>query len=52
MYYTYVLKSLRDGRWYTGQSNDLRTRVKEHNKGRVESTRTDGLYGSFITRHV
>jgi putative endonuclease len=39
MYYTYVLKSLKDGRWYTGQSSDLRARVEEHNKGRVESTR-------------
>lgn len=40
MYYTYVLESLKDGRWYTRQSNDLRTRFEAHDKGCVESTRS------------
>ena len=39
MYYTYVLQSIKDGRWYTGHSGDLRARIDDHLKGRVESTR-------------
>ena len=39
MYYTYVLYSLRDGRWYTGATSNLRERVREHETGRVRSTR-------------
>lgn len=33
MYYTYVLKSLKNGRLYTGSTEDLKQRVEEHNKG-------------------
>jgi len=39
MYYTYVLKSEKDGRFYTGVTNDLRKRLSEHNKGIVKSTK-------------
>jgi putative endonuclease len=39
MYYTYVLFSRKDGRWYTGSTGDLKTRVEDHSQGRVESTR-------------
>ena len=39
MYYTYVLYSVRDGRWYTGATRNLRERVREHESGRVRSTR-------------
>ena len=38
-YYTYVLKSRKDGRFYIGWSEDLRLRVEQHNKGQVEATR-------------
>lgn len=38
-YYTYVLKSSKDGRFYIGWSEDLRLRVEQHNKGQVEATR-------------
>ncbi len=40
MHYTYVLQSAKDGRWYTGATQDLRARVEDHLKGRVESTRS------------
>jgi putative endonuclease len=30
MFYVYVLRSLRNGRLYTGRTNDLRRRFKEH----------------------
>ena len=38
MYYTYVLRSLRDKNFYTGFTNNLKLRFEQHNKGRVEST--------------
>ena len=39
MYYTYVLLSLKDGRFYTGFTRDLKLRFEQHRKGEVESTR-------------
>jgi len=39
MYYTYVLLSSKEGRWYTGAASDLRVRLNEHETGRVASTR-------------
>ncbi|OIO17080.1 hypothetical protein AUJ29_01985 [Candidatus Kuenenbacteria bacterium CG1_02_38_13] len=39
MYYVYALQSLKDKKWlYIGYSDDLRTRVKTHNGGKVKST--------------
>ncbi len=38
MFYTYV-KSKKDGKFYTGSTNDLRKRLIEHNSGRVFSTK-------------
>jgi putative endonuclease len=39
MYYTYVLLSSRDSRWYTGSASDLKARLREHEQGNVMSTR-------------
>lgn len=39
MYYVYILKSQADGKMYTGRSDDLRKRFKEHNEGLVVSTK-------------
>ena len=39
MYYTYVLFSKKDGNFYTGFTQDLKLRFKQHNNGKVESTR-------------
>ncbi len=39
MCYTYVLQSGKDGKWYTGSTNDLERRLHEHNHGEVEATR-------------
>lgn len=38
MYFVYVLKSLKDSKYYYGLTKDLRNRLKEHNKGEVKST--------------
>lgn len=39
MFYVYVLQSLKDGLLYTGVANNLGERLKEHNLGRVKSTK-------------
>jgi putative endonuclease len=40
MYYVYVLRSEKDGRFYTGYSSDLNKRIKEHSNGLVKSTKS------------
>jgi putative endonuclease len=44
MYYTYVLKSEKSSRLYTGYTNDLRKRFKEHNSGISTYTAKRGPY--------
>ena len=39
MFYVYILKSKKDGQCYTGSTNDLKDRFKEHNNGKVLSTK-------------
>ena len=39
MFYTYVLQSKLNGRWYTGSTNDLRKRLKQHNDGKSNFTK-------------
>jgi putative endonuclease len=39
MFYLYVLKSKKDGKFYIGSTNDLRRRLLEHNTGKVMSTK-------------
>ncbi len=40
MYSAYVLRSEKDGNFYTGYTSDLKRRVEDHNTGRVQSTRS------------
>jgi len=39
MYYTYVLQSKKDDKFYVGFTKDLKLRFEQHSKGRIESTR-------------
>ena len=39
MYYTYVLLSYKDKKFYTGFTKNLKLRFDEHTKGKVESTK-------------
>ncbi len=39
-YYVYVLLSKKDGNFYIGYTDDLKKRLDEHNKGKVQSTKT------------
>jgi putative endonuclease len=47
MWYTYLLQSKKDARWYTGCTKDLRKRFKEHNDGLVPSTKGRGPFEIF-----
>jgi len=39
MFYVYILKSLKDNNLYIGSTNNLSRRLKDHNEGRVFSTK-------------
>lgn len=39
MFYVYILKSKKDNNLYTGSTNNLKHRFKEHNLGKVTSTK-------------
>ena len=39
MFYTYILKSKKDGDLYIGSTDNLRERFIKHNKGQVLSTK-------------
>jgi putative endonuclease len=38
-YYTYILKSEKDGKNYAGYTQDLNLRFEQHQNGKVESTK-------------
>ena len=38
-YYTYVLQSLKDSKFYAGYTENLKLRFEEHKKGHVKSTK-------------
>ena len=44
IFYTYVLRSKKDERFYTGSTNNLRKRFKEHNDNKVFSTKGRGPF--------
>jgi putative endonuclease len=44
MYYTYILQSQKDNKFYTGYTKDLKTRFTKHNSGLVISTKNRGPF--------
>jgi putative endonuclease len=44
MYYVYVIQSKKDNQFYTGFTRDLENRIREHNAGRVPSTKERGPF--------
>ncbi|MPZ23972.1 MAG: GIY-YIG nuclease family protein [Dehalococcoidia bacterium] len=40
----YVLRSTKNGRLYTGSTNDLQRRLEEHNRGKSRYTRSAGPF--------
>jgi putative endonuclease len=39
-YYTYILRSQKDEKYYYGSTNNIENRLKKHNKGDVKSTKS------------
>ena len=39
MFYVYIMKSKKDSELYIGSTNDLKRRIREHNVGKVFSTK-------------
>ncbi len=44
MYYVYVIQSKKGKQFYTGFTRDLQNRLREHNAGRVFSTKGRGPF--------
>lgn len=44
MFYTYVIQSNKDGKWYTGCTHDLRKRFSQHQNNQVPSTKGRGPF--------
>ena len=44
MYYTYILRNYKTSRYYVGFTIDLKNRLKEHQGGNVQSTKSDLHY--------
>ena len=54
-YYVYILRSLKDGNFYTGHTANLKKRLARHNRGEVRSTKSRRPFGlvyweAFATR--
>jgi putative endonuclease len=43
-WYTYVLLSQKDGKWYTGSTGDLRKRLRQHTSCQNASTKSRGPF--------
>ena len=39
MYYTYILRSLKDGTYYYGSTDNIAKRIEQHNRGKVRYTK-------------
>jgi len=44
MVYTYIIRSKKDGKWYTGSTRDLRKRFNQHNNNETSSTKGRGPF--------
>ena len=45
MFYTYVIEGKKNGKWYTGSTDNLWKCFREHNGNRVFSTKGRGFFG-------
>lgn len=44
MWYVYVIRSIKDKRWYTGFTEDLRKRLSQHNSDKTGWTKGRGPF--------
>ena len=55
--YVYILQSQKDGSLYIGSTTDLKRRLKEHNTGKVKSTKNKiswklVYYEAYLTEEI
>ena len=55
--YVYILQSQKDGSLYIGSTTDLKRRLKEHNTGKVKSTKSKTpwklvYYEAYLTEEI
>jgi predicted GIY-YIG superfamily endonuclease len=43
LFYAYILKSLYEGRYYYGSTSNIDNRLKQHNYGKVKTTKVENL---------
>ncbi|MBW2075805.1 MAG: GIY-YIG nuclease family protein [Deltaproteobacteria bacterium] len=51
MYYTYVLQSKKDNKFYIDFTKDLKNRLAIHNSGKIRATAVD-LVNSFVAKKI
>ena len=44
MYYVYIVKGLKNGRFYIGFTNNIARRLEDHNRGKSRSVRSKGPF--------
>ena len=44
MFFVYILKSLKDGKYYIGHTDNLERRLADHNRGKSQSIRARGPF--------
>ncbi len=44
MYYVYIIRSLKDGGYYIGYTNNLERRLQDHNRGKCKSVKYRGSF--------
>ncbi len=52
MYFVYVLESALSGKYYIGQTNNLKDRLNSHNNNKVTSTRNRGPWSIKFTKSL
>jgi putative endonuclease len=50
MYYTYIIKSVKTGKLYIGQTQDLEKRLIRHNTGQNKSTKDKGPWALIYSK--
>jgi putative endonuclease len=49
MFYVYILKSTKNGRYYIGHTHDLNDRLSRHNNGQTKSTKSGAPWQTVHT---
>ncbi|MBK7255132.1 MAG: GIY-YIG nuclease family protein [Ignavibacteria bacterium] len=52
MYFTYIIKSVKTGKLYIGQTNNIENRIWKHNSNKVFSTKNRGPWKLIYVKRV